>query len=144
MISNELIQAAIISKLQANTALTTWLTARNAGSEIRELQYQGTTFIYPAVRAQAGAQAPDGPTSHCYTSNSEQPFTVVSYSEGDSSRECDQLAGLVNAALIDNVLVGTGFRSLRIQVDSLIKATRIAQRLWQATGLYRCYVVETN
>lgn len=144
MISNELVQAAIISKLKANTGLTTWLTARSAGSEIRELQYQGSSFVYPAVRVQAGSQIPDGPTSHCYTTNGESPFTVVSFSEGDSSLQCDQLAGLVNVALINNVLTGTGFRSLRIQVDNLIKATRIGQRLWQATGLYRCYLVQTS
>lgn len=140
MISNELIQAAVITRLKANTALVNWLTTRSAANEIRELQYQGTTFTYPAVRVQMGAQVPDGLTSVCYEANGEIPFTVISFSESDSSLQCDQLAGLVNTALLGGALSGTGFKSLRIQSDGITKATRAGQRVWQSTGLYRCYI----
>lgn len=144
MISPELTQAAIITKLKANATLTAWLTARSAGSEIRELQWQGAAFVYPAVRVQVGRQLPDGLTSVCYETNGELTFTAVSYSENDSSLQADQLAGLVNEALLGQVLSGSGFRSLRIQSDGLTKATRTGERVWQATGLYRAYIFETS
>lgn len=60
MIANNVIQAAIIAKLKAYTALTTWLAARSKAGEIREAQYQGVVFEYPCVRVSVGDQTPEG------------------------------------------------------------------------------------
>ena len=48
MISDELIQAAIISKLKATSSLTSLLAEGVAG--VKEYQWQGDDFKYPAVR----------------------------------------------------------------------------------------------
>ena len=58
MISNDLVQAAIVAKLKADTTLVAWLTARSAENEIRESQWQGTVFSFPAVRVELGTQEP--------------------------------------------------------------------------------------
>ena len=137
MISNDVIQAAIIAKLKANTALVAWLTNLNAGSEIRESQWQGTVFTYPAVRVDLGTQVPGPANGSCHLSESEIPFSVYSMSEADSSQQADVLAGLVNTALFSNRISGTNWTSLVIDSDGLISASREAPRFWRATGLYR-------
>ena len=47
MISNNEIQEALTTKLQAETLVLAELSDTN---EIREDQWQGTTFSYPAIR----------------------------------------------------------------------------------------------
>lgn len=143
MISNYVIQAAIVAKLKANSALTTWLSNLSAGSEIRESNYQGAKFTYPAVRVETGTQQPGPPTSHCYLTTGEVPFTVACFSESDSSKQADQLANLVNAALVGARISGTGFNSLIIQSDGMTHATRAAERVWRAVVLCRMQIYET-
>jgi len=143
MISNDLIQAAIVSKLKANSALVAWLTARSAGSEIRESQWQGAVFTYPAVRVDLGTQVPVSNGS-CRTSESEMPFSIFSMSESDSSQQADVLAGLVNTALFGKRLSGTGWLSLVIDSDGLTSAVRETQRIWRATGLYTVRIYGTT
>lgn len=143
MISNELIQQTIISKLKADTPLVNYLTNQSATNEIREAQWQGAQFVYPAVRVQAGGQLPDGNLGSCHTSRSETTITITSHSESDSSREADVLMGLVNAAIFGKRLSGTGFRSMLVDSDSLLKATRENNRVWRGTGLYRVKLYET-
>lgn len=144
MISNDLIQASVISKLKANSGLTDWLTDKSAGSEIRESHWQGAQFAFPAVRVELGTQVPEGPTSVCYLTNGTMPFTVYAFTEDDSSRNANILAGLVNAALIGTKLSGTGFKSLLIESDGLTGAQRTTDNLWRAVGLYRAYVYQTS
>jgi hypothetical protein len=143
MISNVELQKAVIAKLKANADLVNWLTARSANDEIRETSWQGTVFTYPAVRADVGTQVPGEITSKCYLTTGEIPFTVLSFSESDSSQQADELASLVNIALVGTRLSGTGFGSLSIQSDGLTHAVRTGERLWRAVGLYRMQVYET-
>lgn len=143
MISNEVFQAAVISRLKADTTLTAWLTARSAGDEVRESQWQGAAFTYPAVRVDVGTQTPLG-NGPCYLENGVITFTVLSFSEQDSSKQADTLAGLVNTALMGRQLSGTGFRSLAIKSDGLTSASRIGERLWRSVGLYRAVIYETS
>lgn len=136
MISNDLVQAAIISRLQADAALIAWLTAEGAVSEIREAQWQGRTFVYPAVRVQVGTQLAGG-NGPCYTTTGETAFTIYCFGEDDSSRLADQLAGLVDDALLGRHLSGSGFSTGPVLSDGLIKAVRTGERVWQATFLGR-------
>ena len=137
MISNDLVQAAIVAQLKANTTLTTWLTDESAGDEIREAQWQGRAFTYPAVRVQVGTQQAGG-NGPCYTTTGETTFTIYCYSENDSSQECDQLAGLVDNALLGLRLSGTGFSTGPVLSDGLIHAVRTGERVWEAVCLFRC------
>ena len=143
MIANNIIQAAIIAHLKANSALVTWLTNLSAGNEIRETNYQGALFTYPAVRAEVGSPLPGPDTSVCYLTTGEVPFTVACFSESDSSKQADILAGLVNAALVGTRINGTGFKSLIIKSDGLTHAARTAERVWRAVVLARMQIYET-
>src|SRR3972149_5151749 len=137
MIDNNALQAAIVAKLKANAPWVAWLAARSASSEIREAQWQGAEFLYPAVRVNVGTQTPteNGP---CYKENTEVDFLVSALSEQDSSKEADTLAGLVNTALLGQTLAGTGFSSGLIRSDGLTGAIRLeVDRIWRAFGLYR-------
>lgn len=133
MIDNDLIQAALVAKLKADTALVVYLTGFGAGSEIRESQFQSREFVYPAVRVELGTQVEDD-NPPCY---STIPFTVYSYSEKDSSREANQLAGYVNDALLRKAVLGSGWISGIIITDGSIAARRVSERVWQAANLYR-------
>lgn len=141
MVGNDVIQAAIVAMLKADTALTTWLAARSTAGEIREAQYQGTAFAYPAVRAAVGDQTPIGDT--CYTKKAEVTFELWCYSEHDSSQECDQLAKLANDAVFGKRLNGTGFASLVVLCDSFPHAARTGDKLWETFSLYRMEIYET-
>ena len=136
MIDNDLIQAALVAKLKANTALVNWLTTFSAQSEIRESQWQGRDFFYPAVRVELGTQIEEG-NPPCY---STIPFTVYSYSEKDSSREANQLAGYVNDAILRKAVSSSGWISGIIIADGSIAARRVSERVWQAVNLYRMNV----
>lgn len=133
MIDNDQIQAAIVAKLKANSALTTWLATRSTAGEIRESQFQGREFFYPAVRVELGTQIEEG-NPPCY---STLPFTVYSYSEKGSSQEANQLAGLVSDALLRKNVTGSGWHSQLIISDGVIAARRTSERVWQAVNLYR-------
>lgn len=143
MLANNVIQAAIVAKLKANTTLTDWLTNRSSSNEVREANYQGASFSYPAVRVEAGTQQPGPVNSVCYLTTGEIPFSVYCYSESDSSKQADVLAGLVNAALVGQRIQGSGFSSLIIQSDGLTHATRTAERVWRAVVLCRMQIYET-
>lgn len=150
MIDNDQIQAAIVAKLKANSPLVTYLTQFQAQDEIRESQYQAAGFVYPAVRVELGTQTEEG-NPPCY---STVPFTVYCYSEKDSSREANQLAGYVNRAfgfnadgshtpqsvMVTGSSVGASFHSGVIVADSAISARRTSERVWQAVNLYRMNV----
>lgn len=143
MIANNTIQAALIAHLKADATLAAYLTAQSAVNEIREMEWQSDQFVYPSVRVGVGIQVPDGPTSVCYTSNGEVAFTVVCFGEGDSSYQADELAGIVNNALVGKRVTGSGFGSLSIQSDGLTHATRTGERVWRTIGLNRMQIYET-
>ena len=133
MIDNDLIQAAIVAKLKADTALVNYLATFGVSDEIRESQWQSDRFLYPNVRVEIGTQVEEGDPP-CF---SILPFTVYSYSERDSSREANQLAGYVNDALLRKAVYGNGWISGIIVSDGTIAARRVNERVWQAVNLYR-------
>ncbi len=143
MIANNVIQAAIIAALKADTDLIAWLTAQSAGDEVRETQWQGAAFVYPAVRVEVGSQTPEIETSSCYETNGTAFFSILSFTEDDSSQSADILADLVNEAIFGKRISGTGFASLSIRSDGLTHASRTGERTWRAMGLYRMYIYGT-
>lgn len=133
IIDNNLIQAAIITFMKANAALVDWLSNFSAENEIRENQWQGRDFVYPAIRVDLVSQQPIGnPPCHA-----ELAFNVFCYSESDSSQQADKLAGLINAALARKAFTGTGFRSGTVRPQNILGAQRVAERVWEAVCQYQ-------
>ena len=133
MIPNDDVQAGLITKLKADTDLTAYLTGQSATDEIRENQWQGVDFTYPAVRVDLTEQTEAG-NPPCL---SDLVFSVHCFGEGNSSLEADHVAGLVMQALLRKAFVGTGFTSGIIANDSLVGAVRQAERVWRSTALFR-------
>jgi hypothetical protein len=133
MISPELVQAGIITKLKADTALIAWLTTYSAQNEVRENQWQGRQFVYPAVRVDILTQTEPG-NPPCY---SQALFNVFAFAEGDSSKNCGVLAGLVDSALIRKKFTGTGFDSGLVTSLGTVPPIRTGERVWQALGQYQ-------
>lgn len=136
MIDDNTIQAAIVAKLKANMALIAWLTQFQAQAEIREAQWQGREFVYPAVRVELTGNTPIAEPP-CY---SQVTFSIYYYSESDSSRQVNELAGYGNDALFEKAVTGSGWYSGLFVLDNRITGRRQSERVWQAVELYRANI----
>jgi hypothetical protein len=133
VISPDLVQAAIVSHLKADTALINWLTTYSAEDEVRENQWQGRAFVYPAVRVDLLPQTEPG-NPPCY---SQVLFNVFAFAEGDSSLDCAVLSGLIDTALIRKKFSGTGFDSGLVITLGGVPPIRTAERVWQGLGQFQ-------
>jgi len=140
MISNDLIQAALITRLKAAATVTSLLSS--AGS-VKESQWQGTTFSYPAVRLSLGVQVP----AQGYECDSAMiPFTVICKDENASSKKADALAGAVANALHGkrwcDIIQGVRFTTAR--VVGLASATREDERTWRAEVNFQAIIASAT
>jgi len=142
MVAFDLIQGAIVSKLKANVALLAYLTARSASQEVRETNWQGTEFTYPAVRANGRNMTPEG-NAECRENHTLVAFEVHALSEQDSSQECMELAALVVDALFGKQLSGTGFKTGTINCLASAPPVRASLRVWRSTSQFQVRVYET-
>lgn len=131
MIGNDNIQAGIISKLKAASTVTALLAT---SGEVRELQYQGTDFLYPALRARIGTQTKDRASPFC--TFGFVPFTIQTFSEEKSSQEADNIAGVVADFLHGNFIKGTGFILNNIECIGLVGAIQTSEKLWMSESNY--------
>ena len=131
MISDEVIQAAIIAKLKSFTTLTALLAEGVSG--IKEYQWQGDTFKYPAVRLDLESNGYTFDANGQCTSQDIE-FSLYFYSEEKSSKQCSQLKGITI-----NLLVGKGFTQnglrfseLRLERGGNIPAMREDEHTWRS------------
>ena len=94
-ISNNQIQAGLISKLKNSTALTTGSAV--TANEVREDQWQGTQFNYPNVRVRLLSNTPVESVDSCRRTRFTVSFLV--FSEDSSSLESGEIAGIINTEL---------------------------------------------
>jgi len=137
MIPNNDVQAALMTRLKASIAITSLL---KTSTDIKESQWQGTTFAYPAVRLSLGTQVPESGYS-CKASS--LPFTVICKDENPSSHNADALAGAVSNTLHGkrwcDIIQGVRFTSIR--VTGLRSATREDERTWRAEVDFQAMIV---
>lgn len=131
MLDNNDIQAGLIAYLKANTTVVALLAS---GTSIKEDQWQGTTFVYPAVRVDLGMQLPRG---NC--DGAEATFSVICYSEDASSQEADRLAGTVNDQLHRKAFTSSGVR-YSIYSRGLIPAIREDERTWRSEATFHATI----
>ena len=143
MIPDYLIQKAIISKLQSDTGIITVLSGTNSTiAQIREEQYFGDNFVYPAIRVHVLDNPPEG-NGIDRIKLSRVSFSVSCYSEEPSSFECSKLNSKVIDALFDKqVINGTDennnpyFNLIRIDYESGNNAFRLDNRIWFALSIF--------
>lgn len=126
MLGDELVQAAIITKLKSLTPLVTV-----ASTEIRELEWQGDTFTYPNIRVELETNEwAFDEQEKCLLQYVE--FSIYCFSEQRSSKECSQ----IKSAVI-NALGGIGFTSglvkfSRLRLVDNVPAVREDERTWRS------------
>lgn len=135
MIANQTLQKNIIAKLKADSSILSILG--NSNKEVREQQWAGRGFAYPALRIALGSQAPILPPRQCTWSR--LAFSVLCLSEERSSLQADQLAALVNT-IFNRVgfdgAAGDGFRFHFIRSNGLNSAIRMSERVWRAEAFF--------
>ncbi len=130
MIPNPVIQADLIADLLSFTTLTALL---HSAQEVREDQYQGTIFGYPAVRLALFQQAQIIQTEQCDLAR--LTVAVRCYAEGASSKLADTIAGVVNGRWHRYNFHGTGWVTW-LRSTGLVGAVRVTENLWRAENLY--------
>ena len=128
MISNNEIQEALTTKLQAETLVLAELSDTD---EIRENQWQGTTFSYPAIRINMIRNHPLE-NSDCNQTNISVGLQV--FSEDASSMQADRIAGIIQDELHDKPFSQGGLL-IALWTDDLIPATRSNMRTWKSEVL---------
>lgn len=133
MLSDELFQADIIAKLKTISSVTVLLPEGTSG--IKEAQWQGDTFQYPAVRLDienTNYQFDEQERCSLYLIE----FSVYIYSQERSSKQCSQIKGL-----LENYLTGLGFTGIsakytRLRLSDSLAAFREDERTWRSQLIY--------
>lgn len=137
MINLALIAKNIIYKLQNSATLTAVVPSAN----IKENNWQGTTFSYPAIRVELMNHAPMG-NGIDRLKLSMITFSVKVYSEQDSSVEANRIIDIVNNILFNSQISGVDennveqFRMIRIDLQTAMPTVRLGQRLWKSETFF--------
>jgi len=127
MISNELIQSALISKANGDTVI---VASPLVSGSVREFNFQGTDFSYPAVRLQIESQIDVADTNvHC---PSQVDFSWYVFSEKASSLEANSIAGRLVSELRGLSFSQNNIKFVKIRVLENIPAIREDERTWRA------------
>lgn len=127
MVTNENLKAALVSRLKGIQAVTTLLASPE---EVRETDYQGTTFGYPCVRVRV---VRNERMVNCFH---EVQVGVQVFSEQDSSREADTISGIIASNLNDDCFAAEGI-TLAIRITNLMPAVRMERQTWRSETLYK-------
>ena len=133
MLSDQFIQADLIAKLKTISTVTAFLA--DGASGIKEAQWQGDTFTYPAVRLDLEE------TNYFYDEQEkcglhEVDFSLYIYSQERSSKQGSTIKGL-----LENYLTGLGFNGTygkysRLRLVDNVSAFREDERTWRSQLRY--------
>lgn len=125
-VSNEEIRAALIARIKATPAVTAHLPSAD---EVREVEYQGTTFSYPNVRVRL---IDNRRFANCYH---EVTLGVQVHSEKDSSKEAETISGIIGETLND-VAFSSNNLTFILRITNLVPAMRVDERTWRSEALF--------
>jgi hypothetical protein len=130
------IQEAIITKLKAYAPLLTALGT--ASGEIREDQWQGIDFVYPAVRVEIGSISSVETQDNCnYWGNT---FRVLVYSEQPSSLQANTIMSLVVDALHKKPITQNNVIFTNLHCSIINPAIRRDEKTWQANAQFTTHL----
>jgi len=122
----DLLKGALVSYLKSKSTITDLL---DSAADIKEEQWQGRDFSYPAVRVHISSWQP-GPTDCSFA---EFDASVTCFSEQASSAECDKLSGIISNVLHEGAFsqtVESQNLKIIIWISVLIPAVRRDSRTW--------------
>ena len=133
LISDEKTQADIIAKLKTLTTVTPLLPEGQSG--IKELQWQGDEFQYPAVRLDLERNE--------YVLDEQEmcglykvEFSIYVFSQERSSKQSSQIKGLVENALTGIGWHGTYAKYSRLRLLDSVPAVREDSITWRTQLRY--------
>ena len=135
MVNPNHIQEGLLLKLQGVAAVTSLLSA---STQIKEDQWQGTTFTYPAVRIDLGILMP---IADCPDVTVE--FGIECFSESASTHEANNIAYEVNEALHGKAFT-SGSARFTIYSRGLVPAKRSEERAWRSVALFKSRISPTS
>jgi len=138
MLSPHEVQAAFITLLQGNAALVAALAGPEA---IKEAEWAGSSFDYPAVRLDIADMRPQG-NGACAARWLSVTGSIIVLSKGDSSAECLTVLGLVQNAIQGRHLTGAGLTSLEVRVEQAIYPYR-EDNIWRGEIPFATTVIQT-
>ena len=136
MIANDLIQAALVARLKGMAAFVALLGSKD---DLKEAQWQGTTFVYPAFRIRMGTQVPQAGYG---CAGSSIPFSLICKTEDASSLNVNNMAGIA-AQLLHGATwcdIFNGVRFVSIRAVGIINAVREDERTWKAEASFQAIV----
>lgn len=120
------VQSSIISLLKGQSSVTSIV-----GEEIREDTWMGREFLYPSVRVAIQRIAPmTGNNGTCRNDIGDVSFTVYTFYEGTSSKNCADLTGKVANVLWNKQLAGF-VTVVSVQQTEIIMPVQEGERLWR-------------
>ena len=123
---NDQIQYAIIDYLKDDATV---LAEFDSSEEIKEDQWQGTTFEYPALRVNLIESKPSNQTQNC--SQAAIKLQIEVFTEDDSSRNCDRIAGIICNVLHPQQFTNQSI-NLALTLENLVPAKRRDEKTWEA------------
>lgn len=133
MVSDEKIQSDLIAKLKTITSVVTLLSDGTSG--IKELQWQGDTFQYPAVRLDLESNEYEfDEQERCNLWRVE--FSVYVFSQERSSKQCSTIKGLLENYLTGLGFTGTNAKYSRLRLIDNVPAVREDERTFRSQLRY--------
>jgi hypothetical protein len=136
MISPRTAQAATVALLLADAPLVALV-----GAEIRESEWQGTAFTYPAVRVDLLDLTPEGNGS-CAEAWSAVTGRIRVFSNQASSGQCLDLLAAVQRAVQRKHLIGVGYTSLEMKIASVIMPYQ-EENIWRGEVAFFSTIIPT-
>jgi hypothetical protein len=121
------VKEGLITYLKSKTSITDKLSG--GANEIREVQWQGVEFTYPNVRVRIRELVP---YNDCGLATIASHIYV--FSEDASSKEADEIAGIIANELNENHFSSAGV-AYNLWVTDVISAIRQDIRTWRAEVL---------
>lgn len=132
-------QAAILDWMKAQTTITNELPSSD---NIKEREWQGAVFNYPAVRLDMGIL--EAPPECDYR---EGDFSILVFSEKDSSLEANRIAGIIGEYMHEKSFTRTTSQGTlhfsMVRLLTKIPALRQDRRTWRAEVLMN-YIVQNG
>lgn len=116
MQNNVDVKAAMLAYLKS---LSTVVALLSGSKEIKEAQWQGTEFVYPAIRVSLDYRPS---INGCGPDDAD--FTIEAFSEKQSSLEADTISGTMANLLHKHPFISNGMKFPTVIVTKIQKAER--------------------
>ncbi len=129
MIPNNSLQAAIVYQTQLVPTLTGTVLPDGARG-VSEVNWRGDVFQYPNVRVGLESQTDQTPDSNCTPVVVD--WSIYVFSEVHSSREANEIAGLIVVYFKGLNFTSNGVRFIRVGILENIPALQEDSNTWRA------------